>query len=570
MKKLLIPILAAALLLPAPMFAQQIRSIETHVYIDGEGDALIRQTWDVNVVSGTEWYIPIGNLGDMQIRGLEVSENGQTFIDEGRSWNSNRSLLEKEGRSGIIEKKDGVELCWGQGSIGDHVWKVQYVTLGLVQSLEDYDAFNYMFVNPDLVAAPQKVSVVFHKLDGGPFESDSTRFWFFGTEGFSHLGEDGTIQFDAENLRRSDSVIGMMRFEKGVFSPHVTRKMKFEKMQKKAFRGSSYQTEKKKGFLSGMSMDDLIDFFFQFLMILVAGGYFVFMGLVWIRDRILKATGRQWKKETFGATKIDGWEREAPFGGSIPAAAALLKDGSRLNFKDNDHGKRMGAYFLKWINEGIVTPVKAADGHYDVQFPSVEPDFSSSSEKSLYQKAFSAAGENLILEKGEFDSWAKQHYKSMTGWPDALVSEGRAEIAKFSGNKVEEAAKLLKFKNFLNDFTLSKVREVPEVGLWGQYLVFAQIFGIADKVASGFAKMFPEQFEQFSQTYGLDTFAMRDVVRTWNTNANHAFKSAYSEKLSQEAAARSSASGSSGGFGGYSSRGGGGGFSGGGRGGGSR
>ena len=548
--------------------AQAIRSLDVEVYINDEGDAFVQQFWDVTVVRGTEWYIPIGNLlPGMSVRGLKVYENGEQFIDEGRTWDSDRSLAQKAGRSGIIDKgKDGVELCWGQGAMGDHKWKVTYIVLGLVQALEDYDAFNYMFVNPGMIAGPEKVSVTFYRLSEKPFNTDYARFWFFGTEGNSEVMEDGSIRFETSRpMKQKESVICMMRFEKGEFSPENSRDMKFEKMQKKAFKGSDYN--KKSSLFSNFSTDDLIDMFFELLIFLVALGSALLFAVLWIKDQILKLIGRPWSAKTFGDTRITGWAREAPFEGSIPIASFLLKDGSRLTFKNNHPERAIGAYFLKWIQEGLVTPVKAADGHFDVQFPSELPDFSDTCETNLFRKSMEAAGSNLILEKGEFDSWAKKHYKAMLGWPDSVVNLGKSKLSGWRGDKVAEAANLLKFKNFLNDFTLSKVREVPEVGMWGQYLVFAQLFGIADKVAKGFAKMYPTEFTEYSSRYGLDSNSMCYVVNSWSSMTSRAYSKAYSEKLSQEASSRSS---SRGGFGGGSSIGGGGGFSGGGFGGGSR
>ncbi len=569
MKKLLtlvwlVPVLL--LLGGGSVSAQRIRSVDISVFINNEGDAYIKQVWDVNVVSGTEWYIPINNLGKMSIRGLTVKENGEEFIDEGRTWDTHRSLEQKAGRSGIVVKNDGVELCWGQGSYGDHVWEAGFVALGLVQSLEDYDAFNFMFLNPYLIAPVEHATVTFYRMDDKPFTFDDTRFWFFGTEGESVLRDDGTIFYEtSDKMLSSDSIICMMRFEKGFFAPEITRNITFEKMQKKAFKGSTY-VEKKR-----ISFEDIIS-------LLVAGAFvlviaFLVLSFIYflIRDQILKLTGHKWSKKVFGATKVGGWEREAPFGGSIPIAAHLLKSGSRLMLSNAHTEWCIGAYFLKWINSGIVTPIKAQDGHFDLQFPEVEPDFSDESEKSLFKKAFEAAGSNRILEKGEFDSWATSHYRSMAGWPDSLISEGKSKLSARADNTPEEAAKLLKFRNFLNEFTLSREREVPEVALWGQYLMFAQVFGIADKVAEGFEKLYPKQFTDYSQQYGLDSMTMRSVVHSWTNTANRAYTKAYEKKISAEAAARSSSSsGSRGGYGGYSSRGGGGGYSGGGRGGGSR
>ncbi|MBP5383293.1 MAG: hypothetical protein J6Y45_08085, partial [Bacteroidales bacterium] len=78
------------LLLSQFLSAQSINSIDINVYIDDKGDAYVKQQWDVNVVSGTEWYIPISNLNGSSVRGLTVSEDGREFEDEGRSWNTKR------------------------------------------------------------------------------------------------------------------------------------------------------------------------------------------------------------------------------------------------------------------------------------------------------------------------------------------------------------------------------------------------------------------------------------------------------------------------------------------------
>ena len=121
MKRLLLTVLAA-LAGTLAVYAQAIRDLDIRAVLRPDGSARITQVWDVNVVRGTEWYIPIDNLGKMSVTDLSVSENGQPFVSEGNRWDVDRSLEEKTGRCGIVEKRNGVELCWGQGSYGPHVW----------------------------------------------------------------------------------------------------------------------------------------------------------------------------------------------------------------------------------------------------------------------------------------------------------------------------------------------------------------------------------------------------------------------------------------------------------------
>nr|MCR5407692.1 hypothetical protein [Bacteroidales bacterium] len=85
MKKILFLI---ALVFPLTLGAQEIRDIDIRVVVAKDGSATVTTDWDVTVTSGTEWYIPIENLGPMKVTSLKVSEGGKTFVDEGFNWDS--------------------------------------------------------------------------------------------------------------------------------------------------------------------------------------------------------------------------------------------------------------------------------------------------------------------------------------------------------------------------------------------------------------------------------------------------------------------------------------------------
>ena len=118
-----------------------------------------------------------------------------------------------------------------------------------------------------------------------------------------------------------------------------------------------------------------------------------------------------------------------------------------------------------------------------------------------------------------------------------------------------EAENLQGLKKYLKKFTLIKEKEPIEVHLWNEYLIFAQMFGIAKEVAKQFEKLYPE-ISKYMSEYGYDYNTMYFLYNVSNTG----MKSANSAKARAE-------SYSSGG-GGFSSGGGGGGSFGGGGGGG--
>ncbi len=532
--------------------AQSIRSVNTEVVLNYDGSAEVTQTWDVEVVSGTEWYIPVSNLGKMTLTDFSVSENGKEYINEGRNWDTDRSLSQKAGRCGIVDNgSSGVELCWGQGNYGRHVWVCKYHLTGLVQSLEDYDAFNYQFVNPGLIATPRSASIRFINNTGTEdWTPDNTRVWGFGFEGEINVANGEII---ARLERRMESMITMVRFDKMMFEPAVSRNISFEDMQKKAFRKSSY-SDGDDGILFGILMVLILLLFF---------GYFLYMVLALL-------TGHKYKKNLFGQSKITEWYREAPLEGNIPAAWYVLCKGYRFT-SDAKPNNLVGTYFLKWILDGYMTVRQDPDKRKKVSlaFTDAVPEFSCNEEKELYEWTVEASGDK-VLESSEFKKWSKSNSEKLVQWPEQIKNAGFAYLAnnkflsgtgKGTPEHQAELRNVIAFKNFLNDFTLSSEREAQDVKLWKSYLIYAQMFGIADKVASQFKKLYPDFFQEIAQTTGLDAAQLYYLIR-WNNSLSNV---GYSNAIAGQGATVAS-----GGFGGPTSFGGGGGFSGGGFGGGSR
>ena len=113
MKRLLILIFAAVLCVSAAAESiRQIRDVDIRVELYPDGSAWITQTWDAEAGgSGTEFFIPVSNLGPMTIGQLQVSENGVPFESLEDNWNIDRDRSYKTGKCGIVRKRDGVELC---------------------------------------------------------------------------------------------------------------------------------------------------------------------------------------------------------------------------------------------------------------------------------------------------------------------------------------------------------------------------------------------------------------------------------------------------------------------------
>ena len=554
MRKLLLTVLAvlAGILC---VHAQTLRDIDIRAELLPDGSARITQIWDATVVDGTEMYIPISNLGEMTVRDLAVSENGQAYVSEGRRWDVDRTLAEKAGRCGIIDKHDGVELCWGKTSYGPHVWTVSYTVTGLVQSFTDADGFNFMFVNPGFDAPAEHVKVTLVNATGGPgWTYDNTRVWGFGSYGDIDVTDGAIVYESSEPFSRNSSFIALVRFEKGLFSPAVSRDMTFDELKEHALDGSSYG---KKSWMEKL--------FLAFFALVFGGSIFAV-----IRAWILTALGYKYKKSMYGKTKITEWYREAPMDGNLFASSFVLDNGWRFPSGQTSSKGLIGAFFLRWILDGKVKvqPDPNNSKRVNLDF-SMEPDITDDVELALFNMARAAAGSNLLLESGEFERWSERNFKKVTAWPVRAKARGQGYMqdkhyfsrgTQTNADGAREACKVVEFKNFLNDFTLSKERGAVEVGLWKDYLVFAQLYGIAAKVATQFQKLYPKEFEEIAGSVGVDPNVMMRTIRLNNNMSASAINHAVAKQQA----------GSIRGTGGHTSFGGGGGFSGGGFGGGGR
>ena len=566
----LLATLLAAMLPFAYLGAQQIYDIHTLVDLDEQGNAHIYQRWDVEVVSGTEWYIPISNLGDMRIHDLFVMEKDlddkeviATFESDGRNWNSDRSADAKKYRSGIVDKGSaGVELCWGQGDYGRHLWYIDYYADRMVKSYDDADGFIYQFVNDDLIARPQHINLLVEKVDEKgdaiPLKEEDVRFWSFGFSGTNSFVEDGTIWFESDRPfeSRSWSVIVMCRFEKGVFSPESTVEGSFDRVIDRAMEGASFRDDEDDS--DGDAEDDST--LYTILTFIAVALY-----AVW-RKTVVKL-GFKYDKKILGAKKITGWYRDIPLDGSLVAALWVVNHGTRFN-KFEDMKNAIGAYFLKWALAGNlkVVPDETGKDTRNLQIVS-EPLFENDAEQSLWNFIFEAAGNDNVLQAKEFDKWASKHVSKFTRWTERIDDAGR-DWLKWKGylngysnstaKGKEEMSHVVEFKNYLDDYTLIEERSSGEVVLWKYYLIYAQLFGIADKVAKEFKKLYPKMYEEVSADMGGNLTGML----VWN--------SMMSQKVYTSGTYRAGSGSSRSGGGGFSSIGGGGGFSGGGHGGGSR
>ena len=532
----------AALLTSFAAFAYspEIRNVDIKVLLHEDGSADFTEMWDVTVASGTEWYLVRNYLGDIKISNLKVSdETGREFITESGNWDVDRNIDEKAGRCGLHRTSDGYEICWGVGSFGPHVFTVSYSMSNCVKSLNDYDMLYMQLLSPGLSSDPQNVDVAI-STDAGTLNLENTLFWGFGYEGTSEMDENGTVHLNSNG--RIKSVIALLRFDKGIFNSPSVQDRDFQEAYDIAMKGADFGKDKSSRFA-----DFLAKIIPILLIVLVAG----------------RAAGN--KKRILGMKPKDvPWSREVPLDGDLEASNYVLSrlgDSKKLN-------TYASAVILRMIYDGCIIVNKKDEGKVDLMFNDSKAESLTGTAASLYKMMKTAAGSDEILQDKEFSRWSRKNYQRVNNWIERITTNGKSSLSshnyingyKFTPEGQAQARGLVGFRKFLSDFTLMNERGSRDVGLWQDYLVFASLFGIADKVAKELKDIDPKFFEQ-ANSYDYDT--MSHIIAR-NAVLSNAITNAQVKATSGSSGHGGTSSFGGGGFGG------GGGFSGGGFGGGSR
>ena len=91
---------------------------------------------------------------------------------------------------------------------------------------------------------------------------------------------------------------------------------------------------------------------------------------------------------------------------------------------------------------------------------------------------------------------------------------------------IDEAEKWKGLKRYMEDFSLLDEKEIPALEVWEEYLVYATVFGIADKVIKQLKLVYP-QIEE------MDNFNTASYIYLMShTNFNTSFSSAINSSIS--------------------------------------
>lgn len=555
---------------PLIVKANSISSIDMDIYLDDNGTAHVTETWSAYLDQGTEGYKPYYNIGNAKIKNFKVSENGQTYTYNDY-WNTNASFSEKAYKNGINYLSDGLELCWGISEYGYHDYVLTYDIEGFVSSLNDADMVYWNLIPYELSSKPGNVHI---RIYADEYFSQDLDVWGFGNYGGTAYVYNGYIEMNSEGTLESNEYMTILvKFDKGTFNTSNAINEDFDYYLDMAKEGT---TKYKESFFQ--KFIDVITYIFDILLSLLPVIIIMIVAVITSKNMRNKLGTRSFSftKDERKLPKDVPNYRDIPFNKDI-FRAYWVSSCYGLNKNQTDF---LGAILLKWLLEKKIEVKKVQAGLIIKKEESAivlkSDTFTSDNELELeLHQMMAEASKDNVLESKEFEKWCKNNYNKILKWfdkvidseTDKLIIEGKitetvknnlfkTKVLKVDPSMKEEGVKLKGLKNFLEEFSRIDDKTAIEVNMWEYYLIYAQILGIADKVAKQFEKLYPELLED---TYNRMGCSFTDFVFI-NSLAHTSMHAAISSR--QRAQSYHS------GGGGFSSGGGGGGSFGGGGGGG--
>ena len=598
-KFLLSLVLIIILIFARTSFADEVYSIDISADIDENGLAHVKEVWKTNEDSfdATEKYKVISDLNGIKIRDFKVSRNGEDFT-EIKPWNLDLSFEEKKNHYGMIQKENGVELCWGITEFGENTYTLTYTIDPIVVGLNDYDMVYYRFIKENLEPLPDSISMTINSYK--PF-ADETSLWAFGFQG-NIENKDGKII--AKSSGDVNYGLVMLRMPKGTFATSLKIDQDFDYYKEMAiensdFENNSYDNSSDEE-ISDYDQDtsdyyededydgdfNANDYFDQGPSFWDFGRFFSILPMlfsaltvgIFIKNKNESDSFRPINKEVLKNPKEfkEEYFREIPYQGPVEDTYLI----NLYAYKTNSFENYMTAFLLKWVYQGVVEfgeeDVKKLFMTHTISYIKLiqKPEDMSLVESSFYdilQECETYTDDGKITQK-EIEEYVRDHQRipevlsrklsknsldklcqgqylsnEKTKKKFAFSNDSYKNNVKIEEKGLELYENFIKFKNYLADYSLIKERDINEVKLWDSFMIYAAIYGISKEVYKNFTEIYPE-YEKMSY---FDYYMIANI-NSYSHSVSQSFNNAANNFENSSHGGFSSFSGGGGSFGGGS------------------
>lgn len=521
--------------------ANTISKIDMDVYIDKNGNASVTEVWKANLTSGTEGYRPYFTNDNATISDFSVSDDSGKNYESISSWNIKASFENKAYKCGINKVNDGVELCWGISNYGNRTYTLKYNINNFVNQYTDKQGIYINFLKLDNDVGNVRINI--HS--DTKFFEDNAKIWAFGNNGTIHFVDGNIVLESGGRLTKSQYIVGLIKLESNLFNTKSKINKSFDDVYNEAFSDvKDKEIDKDENINNNVSF--LLPLILLSPIMLLFNPVVIIIIIVLILKKVRSTSGESLDFGNIGNILPSDDEinyfRDIPCNKDLERAYWVCYNYNVVSKETLKQGI-IGAILLNWIRDGYITVTKTKKGLFSFKDNNYAIDFTKMKgakneiESELFKMLVTASGNNGILEAKEFERWCKNNYSKVNLWFSNIIRkeefylENQGLIVRknkeckgiFGNTKIvivkcvseklrDEAIQLKGLKKFLNDFSMMPERQYFEVHIWEEYLMFSELFGIADKVEEQFSKLYPKFNQESLLNTDVSTVAIRNMV----------------------------------------------------------
>ena len=476
-----------------------------------------------------KYKYPYYNIGKASITDVSASMDGKEY-ETITNWDVEDSFQDKAYKTGIYRpQRDEYDICAGISQYGKHTYKLKYTIKGMIASLNDADMLYWNLFPQNFNTSPNKVNITIY---GDFIRDDIVSTYGYGKGDATFYAKDNKIYVNSNSsVKNNEYITLLIRFNKDTFATKNTIKYDFNYYLNMSNNREKYNQEEKNTYVYNN--------IFKILKTILSTVAIIAIPLICSNVFLnTKVKNKQnyiggYLKCTFGEEgnevpkKVD-YYRDIPNNGDIYRSFWIASNYGLMEKREDF----MGAILLKWL---LDENIKFNDDNIELLNSPGNKELEL--ENKLYS-FFRGASTHNILEKENFKDWCLRNPSKMYHWftdvidaeTSKLAKEGKAKMIKsddefhaihyeIDDKMMNEAKNIAGFKKFLEDFSLMNQKEKIEVKLWKQYLIYAQMFGMADKISKEFKELYPELVEIIDES----NFKIADLKRV-STSSDYIIK----------------------------------------------
>ena len=588
-----------------------LNNLDFDVQINNDGSMDVTETWDISISQTNTLYKSFktdtskySDITDVTVKEITNGQNNNfTKTDE---WAYHVTKNYYYG----TENEDGdFEIGWGVGldnSRGTRKYEISYTVKDAITKYNDYSELYWQFVGKDFEISADKITGTIY-LPSNVTNKEDIKVWGHTEDlnGTIYATDTNKIEFELNNFRSGRYVEIRTLFPTELITSSGRTKNK-EILQTAIKEETKWADQAN----ARRERQEWINKYLPIILFIGYILINIILIIAYVKKIVKYSKKLKELKKYEPTTKLE-YYRDLPDENSTPGEAMKIFNMNINSFTSSNFGKVFSAtmldlalkgyleikqeknskgkeniniYVLKQVSDGlkpsearIMTFVRdAAKGKEVITLKELEKYIEEHPTKiqSLLKGTYDAVNNQLIKEQ-IIDSEIQKEYKKykdiQTGYIAAIIFlfcftltafivpliifaidaimcgkiAKKLNVLTQKGVDMQEQWKGL--KKYMEDFSMLDRREVPELVIWEKYLVYATVFGVAEKVIKQLKIVYPN-FEEI--TSGVNTYTYMNVMM--HTNFSSSFSNAISTSIAS--ATYSSGSGGGGGFSGGGGR----------------